>query len=343
MFPYISAVVPQIAYAHSVREFIRELLNRFIPGKWIDRVISDRDTAFDAKLDAAFSSLDEKTATEKDYCARVVSVLCEEVSGICEVLRLVCINRGHDEYAATYLSTEKFIRLLLRQDTAKLKRLNAAMSDASKPLCVLLRDIGAVLEDKSSDDGAAFCAAEMKKANAELKAIAADVKKTIKTGFGEVKRGIAEVGEKVDAVDERVSKSRRGKRRGKYDEETIAFCAAILSAAESNATIKNGLNTRITHDAVFSYNRRELVQRGVSDVAEFTRIIRAHKAREQRRREKSAAQKRPKNGIMRGMRKNAKHALIFAAAIAGGMAAPLRSAALPNTFEGGVRLRGKAA
>ena len=84
-----------------------------------------------------------------------------------------------------------------------------------KPLCVLLRDIGAVLEDKSSDDGAAFCAAEMKKANAELKAIAADVKKTIKTGFGEVKRGIAEVGEKVDAVDEKVSKSRRGKRRGK--------------------------------------------------------------------------------------------------------------------------------
>ena len=122
-----------------------------------------------------------------------------------------------------------------------------------------------------------------------------------------------------------MSKSRRGKRRGKYDEETIAFCVAILSAAESNATIKNGLNTRITHDAVFSYNRRELVQRGVSDVAEFTRIIRAHQAREQRRREKSAAQTRPKNGIMRGMRKNAKHAPIFAAAIVGGMAAPMRS------------------
>ena len=129
----------------------------------------------------------------------------------------------------------------------------------------------------------------------------------LRSGFGEVKRGIAEVGEKVDAVYEKVSKSRRGKKRGKYDEETIAFCAAILSAAESNATIKNGLNTRVTHDAVFSYNRRELVQRGVSDVAEFTRIIRAHQAREQRRREKSAAQTRPKNGIMRGMRKNAKN------------------------------------
>ena len=49
---------------------------------------------------------------------------------------------------------------------------------------------------------------------------------------------------------------------------------------------------------------------------------------------KSSAQ-RGKNGIMRGMKKNAKRALIFAAAILGGMAAPLRSAALPNTFEGG--------
>ena len=146
MFPHLPAVAPQVAYAHSVREFIRELLRRFIPGTWIDRVISDQDTNFDAKLNAAFAVLDEKTATEKDYCARVVSVLCEEVSGICDVLRLVCINRGHRKYAETFLSGEKFIRLLLRQDLEKLERLNAAMSDASKPLCVLLRDIGAVLE-----------------------------------------------------------------------------------------------------------------------------------------------------------------------------------------------------
>ena len=80
MFPYLSAVMPQIAYAHSVRDFIRELLRRFIPGKWIDRVISDQDAKFDEKLGAAFVSLDEKTATEKDYCAKVVSVLCDEVS-----------------------------------------------------------------------------------------------------------------------------------------------------------------------------------------------------------------------------------------------------------------------
>ena len=291
----MSAVMPQIAYAHSVREFIRELLKRFIPGKWIDRVISDSDKTFDAKLDAAFASLDETTATEKDYCARVVSVLCDEVSDICEVTRLVCINRGYDEYAAKYLASEKFIRLLLRQDTAKLKRLNAAIADSSKSLCVLLREIGAVLEDKSADDGAAFGAAEAKKANAELKAIAADVKKTIKTGFTDVQRDIAAVGEKVDAIVPKLRRGvppppmlRRTSRRGKYDDATIAFCAAILSAAEVNATIRNGLNTRVTHDAVFAYNRRELEMRGVSSVTEFTRIIRAHQAREQRRREKSA-------------------------------------------------------
>ena len=335
MLPYFSAVMPQIAYAHSVREFIRELLKRFIPGKWIDRAISNGDEAFSAALDAAFAELDEKTATEKDYCGKVVSVLCDEVSEICEVTRLVCVNRGYDEYAAKYLSSEKFIRLLLRQDTAKLKKLNAAMADASKPLCVLLREIGAVLEEKSSDDGAAFGAAEIKKANAALKAIAADVKKTIKTGFAEVKRDIATVGEKVDAI---AAKVKRGRRRGKYDDDTIALCVAVLSAAENNATIKSGLNTRVTHDAVFDYNRRELEMRGVSDVAEFTRIIRAHQARKQRKRGKAmeartAAQAKPKNGIIYGMKRHAKSALALTLAIAGGFAAPLRSAASGHFVE----------
>ena len=109
MLPYLSALTPQIAFTHTVREFIRELLKRFIPGKWIDRVISEDEATFDAKLDAALVGLDEKTATSKDYRASVVSVLCDEVSSICEVTRLVCINRGYDEYATTYLSSEKFV------------------------------------------------------------------------------------------------------------------------------------------------------------------------------------------------------------------------------------------
>ncbi len=289
MFPYLSAVTPQIAYAHSVREFIRDLLKRFMPGKWIDRVISGNDEKFSAKLDAAFADLDEKTATEKDYCVTVVSVFCDEVSEICDVTRLVCANRGYDEYAAKYLSSEKFIRLLLRQDTAKLKRLNAAMSDASKPLCVLLREIGAVLEDKSTGGGEAFGAAEIKKANAALKAIAADVKKAIATGFSEVKRDIAAVGEKVDEVDRKVSKLRgSGKPRGRYTQKAKAVCWSCWTAAANHEEIWRSVNTRITYKAVFDYYHARLAQVGVNDHNAFRDVIHAEVMR--RNRELSARQ-----------------------------------------------------
>jgi hypothetical protein len=275
MYPYLSAVMPQIAYAHSVRDFIRELLNRFIPGKWIDRAISDRDANFDKMLDAAFSGLDEKTATEKDYCAKVVSVLCEEISGVCEVMRLVCVNRGYDDYAAKYLSSEKFVKLLLRQDTSKLKKLNAVVGDKSKPLCLLLREIGAVLEDKSSGGDSAFDAAEIKKANAELKAFAADVKKTIKTGFKEVndniKAGVAAVGEKVDALE---AKLKRGKRRGKYD-DVGSSCLDIWEAAQSDVSLRNSLNTRVTYEAVFTRHKCDLEESGIDTVEKFKKVIHA--------------------------------------------------------------------
>jgi hypothetical protein len=250
--------------------------------------------------------LDEKTATSKDYRASVVSVLCDEVSSICEVTRLVCINRGYRKYAETFLSTEKFVKLLLRQDFEKLERLNAALGDKTKPLCDLLREIGAVLEDRPVDDAAVLGAAEAKKANAELKAIAADVKKTMQTGFREVNNNIAAVGAKVDAVAAKVTS---GNGRGKYDDKTIEFCVGIMAAANNNATIKNSLNTRVTYSAVFDYNRSELEKRGILDVAEFTRIIRAHLAREQRARQKSAAAKlttkRGENGIMSSMKNRA--------------------------------------
>ncbi len=111
---------------------------------------------------------------------------------------------------------------------------------------------------------------------------------------------------------------------------------AVLSAAENNETIKSGLNTRVTHSAVFDYNRRELEARGVSDVAEFTRIIRAHQAREQRGREKkSAAQSntgRGKNGIICDMKGHAKSAFALTLAIAGVLASPLRSDATNYGF-----------
>ena len=204
---------------------------------------------------------------------------------------------------------------------------DAALDDKTKPLCNLLREIGAILEDRPVDDAAVLGAAEAKKVNAELKAIAVDVKKTMQTGFREVNNNIAAVGEKVDAVAAKVT---RGKRRCKYDDETVAFCVGVLAAANNNATIKNSLNTRVTYSAVFNYNRSELEKRGILDVAEFTRIIRAHQAREQRARQKSAAKhntKRGENGIMSSMKNRASSTLALTLAIAGAVASPLRSGA----------------
>ena len=289
MLPYLSAVTPQIAFTHSVREFIRELLKRFIPGKWIDRVISEDETSFDAKLDAVLVGLDEKTATSKDYCAKVVSALCDEVSSICEVTRLVCINRGYEEYAATYLSSEKFVKLLLRQDRERLKRLNALLEDKAKPLCVLLQEIGAVLEDRPTNEVAAFGASELRKANAELKAIAVDVKKTLQDGVTNIRNDIAVIGEKMT----RIKYAKRGRKRRHGDDKT-EYCQAVLAAAKKNTKLKFGLNTRLTHKAVFDYYRKELAELGVAEVSEFTRIIRAHQAREQRVRDKDLEAHKPR-------------------------------------------------
>ena len=282
--------MPQVAYAHSVRDFIRELLKRFIPGKWIDRVISDQDANFDAKLDAAFAGLDEKTATEKDYCATVVSVLCDEVSSVCEVTRLVCINRGYRKYADTFLSTEKFIRMLLRQDVEKLERLNAMLADKSKPLCVLLRDVGAVLEDRPTAEVAAFGAAEVKKANAELKAIAADVKSTMQIGFAQTNRkldeckgSIAVVGAKIDAVDKKVAKLRKnGKPRGRYTKEARALCWNFWETAANHEEVWRSVNTRVTYEAVFNHYKVQLARVGVERAKVYEKIIHAEDRRRNR-------------------------------------------------------------
>ena len=77
-----------------------------------------------------------------------------------------------------------------------------------------------------------------------------------------IRAGVATVGTKVDEVAKKV---KCGRRRGKYDDEAVAFCVAVLSAAEDNETIKSGINTRVTHSAVFDYNRREAVFRRDDD------------------------------------------------------------------------------
>ena len=77
---------------------------------------------------------------------------------------------------------------------------------------------------------------------------------------------------------------------------------------------RNSTNTKVSYEAAFQFFHRQLAKLGVESVDEFKSIIRAHQARElcRRRREKSAAQTRPKNGIMSAVNRTTKSMVIGA-------------------------------
>ena len=107
----------------------------------------------------------------------------------------------------------------------------------------------------------------------------------------------------------------------------VLSCGKVWDSACDIQEIRNSTNTKVSYEAAFQFFHRQLAKLGVESVDEFKSIIRAHQARElrRRRREKSAAQTRPKNGIMSAVNRTTKSMVIGAAVILSGMAAPLRS------------------
>jgi hypothetical protein len=313
-----------------------------LDGEWINRIFASSDEEFDAKLDEALKSLDMAKATKRDFCTTVVEVLCEEVSDLCLALKDVCESSGNSEYYEAHISHEKFVRLVLSVDTVKLGKMKKILDDNSLSPIDVIRGIGAVLNDETLEERAALGAREKRRANAELKAIAADVKKTMQSGFAEVRGDIAAVGEKVDAVDTKVSKLRKnGKSRGRYDQEAKAVCWSCWNAAVNHEEVWRSVNTRITYEAVFKFYQGRLMKYGVNDCTEFRGIIRAEEkcrnrelqTRQDAARQKSAAKlttKRGENGIMSSMKNRAKPALALTLAIAGAVDSPLRSDASPT-------------
>ena len=83
------------------------------------------------------------------------------------------------------------------------------------------------------------------------------------------------VGAKVDEIGEKVARqNRRGKRRGKYD-EVGDRCLRIWEESQTNATLRNSLNTRITYKAVLARHKAELKSLGVGTVEQFRKVIHA--------------------------------------------------------------------
>ena len=266
------AVMRQIAYAHSVRALIREIVKVFIPGNWVNQVISDRDDAFDVKLGAAFATVDEHSATKDDYCRKVVDVLRDEVARLSDVLREICNGYGYGAYAESYISREKFVQLVLSMDTGKLERLKAVLANRGNSHIDMLREIGAVLEEKTIDEFAALGAVERRRENAEIKDVARDVRETISR--------ISAVDAKISEISETVSRLAPGrrKRRGKHD-VAGPVCLAIWTGDKDNTTLRGTLNTRVTYAAVIARHRTELASVGVTSIAQFRRAIHAMQTR----------------------------------------------------------------
>ena len=311
-----------------------------LDGEWINRIFASSDEEFNSRLDEALKSLDLANATKRDFCGAVVDVLCDDVSDLCLALKEVCEGSGYSDYYESHISHERFVRLVLSVDTVKLGKMKKTLEDAKLSPIDVLRNIGAVLNDESLEERAALGARERRRANAELRGIAEATMKAIDA----VGEKVDEVGEKVDSVGDKVdavaAKVRRGRQRGKYTEAQIDFCGKAWDSACDIQEIRSSTNTKVSYEAAYLFFRRQLAKLGVESVDEFKSIIRAHQARElrRRRREKSAAKtstRRGKNGIMSNMKGHAKSALALTLAIAGGLAAPLRSAASPDILRGG--------
>lgn len=306
MLPIRTAVLKQIAYARSVREVIRSIMRRMLDGDWIDRIFSGNDSEFNRKLDGAFLGMDESSASKADYCMAVVNTLCEEVSDLCLALKEICEGSGYGDVFNAHISHERFVRLVLQKDVKKLVKMQRIVADMALTPIDVLREIGAIVNEEPIETRAALDESTRLKANAELKEIALDLKVSVQSGFSDVKHGFSDVkkairagvedvrddiGEvkcDVEQVDKKISHLRLAKKsKCKYDVDLAKTCVSLMASAKEKLEVKYGLNTRVTYKAAFDYNRATLVGHGITTVAEFTKIIRAQQAREQRQRMKS--------------------------------------------------------
>ena len=266
-----------------------------LDGDWIDRIFSGNDSEFNRKLDGAFLGMDESSASKADYCMAVVNTLCEEVSDLCLALKEICEGSGYGDVFNAHISRERFVRLVLQKDVKKLVKMQRIVADMALTPIDVLREIGAIVNEEPIETRAALDESTRLKANAELKEIALDLKDSVQSGFSDMKKairaGVEEVRDvkcDVEQVDKKISHLRLAKKsKSKYDVDLAKICVSLMASAKEKLEVKYGLNTRVTYKAAFDYNRATLVGRGITTVAEFTKIIRAQQAREQRQRMKT--------------------------------------------------------
>jgi len=335
----------QARHARAVHSFICELLAIVMPDLVRGSEYIKNGAEFCECIENAIKEATTPTATETDYIRAIVGTSCREMAAVCNLLKAASALAGLERIAAEYLDANKFRAMLLRKDSRKLERLVAIVrAREGKPVKVLM-EIAAELNGRTEGyDG--MDAAAKRKAAADVKNVIAKVDEI----RGVIDAHKSEIVERVDAVGRKVdSLKSKGRRRGRYSESQRKVCVVCWSKAKGSAELRYSANGRVTYEMAFAYSRRELSVVGIDNVKKFRAVLhsvrnmecedrrRALEAKQDaaRRREKSAVQNKPKNGIIHAMKTKAHSAFALALAIAGGLAAPLRSDASPDILRGG--------
>ena len=317
MSAYYPAVMAQVDFACSVLGFIKRLLRAVLPALARDRSILGTKEQFKAQIDAAFAALNPHEATEADYRLAVANAACLEVSNLCGILTDACECAQFDSIARRYLNPQKFVRLVLKQDAAKLDALFKLVREGDGNLGRLLMRVGAILEGRPDtyDD---MDAAAKRKATVDTKKIIAEVKTIAADMSRKIDEGKTEIVEHVDAVGAKVDKLKfRGKRKSKFTDAMREACCSYWEAAQSNPKVRYAINTRVTYESVFMYFSKGLAAHGVTTVNQFKAVLhsvqniecsrRAKNLDAQRDgRRKEVSQPPPKNGKMAGVKTTGK-------------------------------------
>ena len=329
----------QARHARAVHSFICELLALVMPDLVKGSEYIKNSTEFCDCIDNAIKEATTPTATEDDYIRAILDASCHEMSAICNLLKSASALAGLERIAAEHLDANKFRAMLLRKDAAKLERLVAIVRARAGTPVKILMNVAAELDGRTENyDG--MDAAAKRKAALDMKNVIAKVDEI----RGAIDAHKAEIVEHVDAVGRKVDGLRlKGRRRGRYSESQRKVCVVCWNKAKRSAELRYSANGRVTYEMAFEYSRRELSDVGIDDVKKFRAVL--HSVRnmecEDRRRAleakrvESVPTKRGKNGIIRDVKHHAKSALALTLAIAGGLAAPLRSAASPDILRGG--------
>ena len=275
-------------YAFALLGFIKRLLRAVLPSLARDKRILGTKKDFTSLIDAAFGEIDPHDAGEEDYRLAVAVATCAEVSNLCSLLTNACNCTGFSEIASRYLNTRRFMFLLMKCDAAKLKALKSVVESGDKNVGRILMRVGAVLDGRP-DTYDEMDAAAKRKATIDSQRILDEVKTLAK----HIDDGKSEIIEHVDAVAVKVDRIKPvGRRRSKYSDAAREACLRYWNEARDNVEVRNSLNTRVTHEAVFTYCASKLAPYGVTTVEQFKRMLHAAQSREYEERRKKLDEQR---------------------------------------------------